>query len=388
MIPSLYIHVPFCDGKCRYCAFYSVLYLDKLADRYVASVRVELDRLLTEHGPMELQTVYMGGGTPSVLSEAQVERMCAIVTSVLDGIAPIEWSVEANPGDLSEAKLRILINAGCNRISIGAQATDNAVLQRLGRRHSAADVFRAVELARRVGFDNVGIDLISCVPGVSESSWRTQIDDIVSLKPNHVSVYSLTADEGSALAADVGAGKCALSEDDGSLAMLHLARNRLADAGYRRYEISNYALPGFECRHNMMCWRGAEYLGVGPSAASFVGKVRWKTDADIESYLAACEAGNCPPAHEERLLPETRAMELIMLGLRTNEGINLSQIADVSGIATEGIKNLFVVLSDLSESGFVKCSRDRWSLTERGNDVADAVTVQLMEQCGADAVLD
>lgn len=388
MIPSLYIHVPFCDGKCRYCAFYSVLYREQLADRYVEGVRTEVDMLMARYGPMNLQTIYMGGGTPSVLSETQLEHMSAIVASVLNGHTPIEWSVEANPGDLSESKLDILARAGCNRISIGAQALDDSVLQRLGRRHSVADIFKAVESACRAGFGNIGLDLISGVPGVSESSWRRQVDDIISVKPNHVSVYSLCADEGSALAEDIGAGRFSPLTDDRALAMLHLAGNRLTDAGYRHYEISNYALPGFECRHNMMCWRGGEYLGIGPSAASFDGQARWKTVADIESYLTACEAGNSSPAEEERLSPETRALELIMLGLRMDEGIDLEHIMKASGVTMCRIKNLFEVLNELSESKFVKRNGQRWSLTERGRDVADAVTIQLMEQCGPGAVLD
>ncbi|MBU1856095.1 MAG: radical SAM family heme chaperone HemW, partial [Verrucomicrobia bacterium] len=283
---GLYVHVPFCDGKCAYCAFYSVGYKPALADRYLNSLECELAASL----PLAPETIYIGGGTPSVLSARQIDRLCRLLQTQVDTCRLVEWSVEINPGSVDAEKAAVLAAAGVNRVSLGAQSFDDRILKTLGRRHSAADTVKAVTILRAAGIANIGLDLIACVPGCARALWRKTLRQAVALAPKHVSVYALTNEEGTRLNRLLGQGSAALLSDEAQLAMLDLAETELIQAesgqaesgqaglglaGFERYEISNYARSGFKCRHNVACWRGEQYVGLGPAAASHVGLKRW-----------------------------------------------------------------------------------------------------------------
>jgi oxygen-independent coproporphyrinogen-3 oxidase len=364
---SLYLHIPFCDGKCGYCAFYSVRYDAGLADRLLAALEKEL--ILSREAGIApaAETVYSGGGTPSILSESQLERLCAMIRAQVPAPPP-EWTVEMNPGSVTASKLRIMVQAGVNRISLGAQAFDDRVLAAFGRRHSVADIVEAVTQVRRAGVENFGLDLIAGVPGFAAAVWREALDRAVALAPRHVSVYALTDEEGTRLNGAVARGETALLTDEEQLAALAAAEKVLTAAGYRRYEISNYAKPGFECRHHCACWRGGEYLGLGPAAASHVGLERWTNRPDLAAYLAALEQGRLPPRELDHLTPALKAMERVVFGLRMAEGISAAVAADY-----------VPALRELRKKGLVTFRRRRWSLTARGRELADAVAVELME---------
>ena len=367
-LASLYVHIPFCDGKCGYCAFYSVPYDVELADRFLAALEQELTLLVQATGViLAADTVYIGGGTPSVLSAAQLERLCQLLQPFLSVAAPLEWTVEMNPGSVTAGKLAVLIQAGVNRISLGAQSFNDDVLKRLGRRHSAADICQSVERVRQAGVDNFGLDLIACVPGFGSAVWQDTLEQAIALAPRHVSVYALTDEEGTRLNRAIGRGDTELLSDEAQLAALDTAETILTAAGYDRYEISNYAQPGFECRHHLDCWRGSEYLGIGPAAASHVGMERWTNRPDLNAYLEALERNQLPPRDRDPLTPALKTMEQIVFGMRMAEGVSAEKAA-----------NCTTVLEQLREAGLVNLHNRRWLLTPRGRQLADYVARELM----------
>jgi len=363
---GLYVHVPFCDGKCPYCAFYSVPYDPALADRWLAALAREWQAAAPAP---KADTLYIGGGTPSRLAPRQLAGLCRLARSRAGAVS--EWTVEVNPGTLDAEKAAILAHAGVTRVSLGAQSFDPAVLRRLGRRHTAGDTLQAVQLLRRAGLNNLSLDLIACVPGCSRAAWRDTLRQALALEPSHVSVYALTSEEGTRLHRAVGQGRAALLSDREQLVRLNLAERVLGEAGLVRYEISNYARPGFECRHNLACWRGAEYLGFGPAAASRRGLVRRTNRPDLAAYLATLESGLEPPRDTDRLTPALLARERVIFGLRMAEGIS-----DETAAGYEPR------LETLQAAGLAVRRAGRWALTPRGRNVADAVAVDLIAESG------
>lgn len=362
-ITGLYVHIPFCDGKCAYCAFYSVRYTPSLADRYLDS----LEREFTAALPLAPATIYIGGGTPSVLSVRQIERLGRLIGEHVDTRRLVEWSVEINPGCVDAEKAAVLAAAGVNRASLGAQSFDDRILQTLGRRHAAADTITAVNILRAAGIANIGLDLIACVPGCPRALWRQTLRQAVDLALQHVSVYALTNEEGTRLNRLLGQGQTALLADKAQLTMLNLAETELGRAGFNRYEISNYARKGFECRHNVACWRGEQYVGLGPAAASHVARKRWTNRPRLSAYLAALQAGRNPPRDVEVLTPALQRQERIIFGLRMAEGVQADLAAEYKQ-----------ALECLRADGLVDCGARRWRLTARGRNLADYVAVELM----------
>jgi oxygen-independent coproporphyrinogen-3 oxidase len=320
--------------------------------------------------------VYIGGGTPTVLDGGVLDGLAAWVGSILRPGAGREWSVEANPGSAGLGQLSRLRLAGVNRISIGAQAFDARRLAILGRRHSVEQTIDAVAAARDAGFDNAGLDLIAGGPGCGSRAWRRSLDRAVALGPEHVSVYALTVEEGTALAEAVRLRKTRLS-DPAIVERLHEAQRVLEAAGYVRYEISNYARPGYACRHNLACWRGERYLGVGPAAASHVGLVRWTNVPDVREYVERLEAGLEPVRETDRLSLRTKAAERLVFGLRMAEGVDLDDALSEGG--EPGLREQWEkTLSGFEARGLARRAGSRWSLTPKGMDFADAIAVDLL----------
>lgn len=384
MIEGLYIHVPFCDGKCHYCAFYSVPFTQEKGVAWLEALKREAGAASNELGPFSFSTVFMGGGTPSILPLNQLEGLLDLIRDGLKtrpnrgGAAPcgeseIEWTSEANPGSVDADKLNLMKAAGVNRISLGVQALDDRVLQQLGRRHSLHDIHVAVEAIQTAGFLNWGIDLIACIPGVSVAAWRDTLRAALALEPAHVSVYALTSEEGTRLNHEHRAGKVALLDDDEQLHMLDAAEEILEAAGLNRYEISNYARPGYECRHNLSCWRGGNYLGLGCAASSRVGNRRWTNTPDLDAYLKSFVR------EEELLKPSVDAVERVVFGLRMSEGIELQAILKACGLAGSSLESDWRgKLTRLAEDDLVVSTCGRWRLTTRGRALADYVAVELM----------
>ena len=367
------------DLKCAYCAFYSVRYTPARADAYLAALERELAQRKREYPGFHPDTVYCGGGTPTCLSAPQLRRLLAAARRFVGNPPVREWTIEANPGSVSAAKLRICAAAGVNRVSLGAQALDDAVLARLGRRHTAADIYAAWELLRAAGFANLGLDLIACVPGVTRAQLCATLAAAVALGPRHISVYALTVEEGSRLQQKVSGGAFRPLGEAAQLAALHRAAAVLRRAGLARYEISNYARPGFECAHNVACWRGMDYLGVGPAAASRLGRRHWTNAADVAAYCAVWEQGRAALADEEQLAQETAAADELVFGLRLAEGVDLTRIGRRHGLAGRPLLAAWERrLSALAAQRLTRCRGPRWMLTARGLDLADRIAVELM----------
>ncbi len=362
-IRGLYLHVPFCSGKCAYCAFYSVRYEAALAEAYIQALSLEAAR----YRGIRPGTVYIGGGTPSVLPPALLGKLLGIVRGLLGNAVPEEWTVEVNPESAGTDTFRIMADAGVNRVSIGAQVFDDCALRRLGRRHAGDDITRAFSAARAAGFGNVSLDLMASIPGVSRRAWSKTLARAAALMPEHISVYALTLEEGSLLGAQAGAGALRIAAEEDQLHALHSAERALRGRGFRRYEISNYAGPGFECRHNLSCWRGQDYIGLGPAASSRVGLLRWTNNADIKAWASALEKGLAPPADLDPLTPEMDQTERLVFGLRMAEG--------VPEFLARGRESAVALLR---RNRLLRVANGRCLLTARGRDLADYVGLELM----------
>lgn len=319
MAPGIYIHIPFCTGKCFYCSFNSIRYDDATASIYMDAVRSEfLSR--PPKGPCD--TLYIGGGTPTTIAAG---RLASLVESVYasSALSPgAEVTVEANPRGLAGYDAGRLISAGVNRFSIGAQSFDPGELRMLGRRHGPEDIGSAVRSLRAAGADNLSLDLIYALPGQDIKGWVRNIDKAVGLGPEHISLYDLSVDEGTPLFREVASGRLCKPPEELQSEMYSLAVELLENAGYVRYEVSNFAHTGRECRHNMNYWSAGEYEGYGAGAYSCVAGVRSCNMHDVESYIDAATSGKPTSGSSEVLTGEDMRKEFVMLALRTSGGIS------------------------------------------------------------------
>lgn len=380
-MPShLYIHVPFCDGKCHYCGFFSVVAAPSVIELYNTLPAREYDCRLTrlpELGKVPLRTLYMGGGTPAMLGNDGLKRLADALSKRLPFDTLEEWTVEVTPTSASVALFATLATIGVNRISIGVQSFDDTILSRIGRRHDAQAAITAVKRAQDAGFVDTGIDLIAGLPGVTPTLWSETLERAISLSLTHLSVYALIVESGTPLARQVEDG-LELPGDDDQLAALAQAETALGEAGFARYEISNYALPGFECRHNLAVWRGHDFLGLGPSAASRVGRMRWTNSEDLEEYIHAVKHDVPPPADSTALDAVEDAEERVIFALRLSEGIDLAAEASRFPALAGKVGVWEQRLADLLVHGITERVGDRWRLTARGREVCDAVLRELV----------
>ncbi len=376
-MPSLYVHVPWCRSKCRYCAFYSVRAQDLPSAAFAKSVAAEVRTRAPS--PFRPTAVYVGGGTPSLLGPDGIETLCHALRDAADLSAVVEWSFEANPDSATPAVLEAMLAGGATRLSLGAQSLDDDTLRWLGRPHDAAAVRRAVAAARQAGFASVGLDLIAGIPGVSGAVWRRTLGETLSLDPDHLSVYALTVEPNTPLAADVGDGRVRMPPDDEVMDALAETEAVLSAAGLVRYEISNYARPGRECLYNLSVWRGEDYLGVGPGASSRIGLTRRTNASDVEAWVAAGLRPGCfdsvfPAALAESLSPAQDRAERFLTGLRLAEG------ADLAHLTPAEAECMAPTFHRLRALGLVEeCAPNgRWRLTARGREVADAVAGEVL----------
>jgi len=377
MPAHLYIHVPFCEGKCHYCGFFSVAAPPDLIERYSGLPAAEFAcrrAAFPEIGHVAPRTVYMGGGTPAMLGCDGIKRLADALFEHLAFDTVEEWTVELNPASATAAFLDTLAALGVTRISIGAQSFDDGTLLRIGRRHTAEATRAAVKRAQDTGFPNTGVDLIAGLPGVTPALWEATLNQTLALGLAHVSVYALTPEPGTPLAAGT------LPGDDAQLAALAQAEASLGQGGFSRYEISNYALPGRECRHNLGVWRGNDYLGLGPAAASRIGRRRWTNDADIHAYVEALSVGAPPPCARETLDERDDATERALFALRLAEGIDPAADAQrFPSLGGDGLADRWErTLAELARHGITERGGRRWRLTPRGREVCDAVLRELL----------
>jgi oxygen-independent coproporphyrinogen-3 oxidase len=381
---SLYVHVPFCLSKCAYCALCSKAIAKEAVPRGFAEAAArEFALRAGDNLQMPLSTIYFGGGTPAMLGADGLERLALALSAVgAKAGEETEWTVEFNPSPrLADAELLGRVRAiGANRASFGVQSFDDGVLAAAGRIHTAAEARAAVSAARAAGFANIGIDLIAGLPGDDREKWRASLEVAVSLGVQHISVYSLIVEPGTPLARAAETGAFAPCGDSELLDRLCVAEKVLEAEGFRRYEISNYALPGFECRHNLGCWRGEDYLGIGPGASSRIGLTRRTNAPDVAAWLTALASETLPPADAlETLLEADDAEERFVFGLRMAEGVSPRQFAERHHAAQPLVSRWEGALARLAAIGIAaEIAPWRWALTERGREVADSAIERLL----------
>lgn len=370
---GLYIHIPFCASRCVYCGFYSTT-LPALRDAYVDALCQELT-LRAEELPADeaITTIYLGGGTPSQLTTDQLDRLFSYIYKVYRS-QPVEVTMECNPDDITPAFADWIAQSPIDRISMGAQTFSDDRLRLLRRRHTAAEVRRATTLLRQAGIRNISIDLMFGFPGETLADWEQDIDEALRLGVEHISAYSLMYEEGTTLHRWLSEGRIQEIDDDLSLRMYDCLVDRLTAAGYRHYEISNFALPQRESRHNSSYWRDVPYMGLGASAHSFDGRQRSWNVADIETYIAAIGRGELP-CTVEALDPDTHYEDVVLTSLRTAEGIDLGKIRRDFG--SQRLDFLLAAADQDLRQGYLVLDDDHLRLTRRGIYLSDGITARL-----------
>ena len=373
---GLYVHIPWCRSKCLYCDFNSHAASSWPEDRYVQALVAELDRCAESgvwHG-RRIDSVFFGGGTPSLFSARSIEQVIEAAAARFSFSSSAEVSLEANPGTVSVEKLRAYRATGINRISFGIQSFHPHLLKLLGRLHTAEETRLAAPSAREAGFENVNLDLIFAVPGQSLDDWRSDLETVISFRPEHVSAYNLTYEEGTAFFALRAEGRIQPVSEDLEAEMFDEARIRLGAAGYRAYEVSNFALPGFETRHNLNYWQAGAYLGLGAGAHSYHplprGGRRWANEEDPGRYTdRILDKGNAL-VFEETLDGRKSAGEFAFLNLRLAEGFPEARFCERFG---RRIDEVFPAVTEMEASGLLERRGGSLSLTPRGLRVADSV---------------
>ena len=377
-VEALYVHVPFCFHKCHYCDFYSITRqseqrMDQFVDRLLAEAGQWTDGLRPTPRP---RTVFFGGGTPSLLPLAMMQRLIEGLRGRFDLSAVAEWTVEVNPATAREDYCRMLRDCSVDRLSFGAQSFDRGELKTLERHHDPEDVARTLDAARAAGFHRLNLDLIYAVPGQDLESWDRSLSAAMQLGTTHLSCYGLTYEPNTPMAVRKRLGQFLAVEEDLEVQMFRHTRKRLSAAGVEPYEISNYSTPGQECRHNLLYWTGGNYIGLGPSAASHVEGWRWRNRPHLGEWEDAVDAGRLPAVEVEQLSPHRRAGELAMLMLRLSRGIDLGIFAARTGNDARAVYS--VRLKELLRLGLIEVDSDSIRLSDQGLAVADAVAAEFL----------
>jgi oxygen-independent coproporphyrinogen-3 oxidase len=372
-IAHLYTHVPFCAKKCAYCAFYSEASSGALVNRYVGALIRELEMVAQDLRP---RTVFFGGGTPSLLNSEQWQRIFKAMER-LHLLGAAEWTVECNPATVSADKAKLLRDWGVNRISMGVQSFDAALLERLGRIHSREMIFKSFDILRGAGFDNVNVDLMFAIPGQTMEIWRKTLAEAVALGSEHLSCYEVIYEEDTPLFEQLHAGKICANEEL-ACAMYEELLATVDEAGFHQYEVANFArhfsgipaeTPDHACRHNINCWRGGSYYGLGPSASGYVGGARTRNSANTTLYCEQLERGQRAIESSEELTPLGRAGEIAAFGLRMTAGWPLAQFRQRTGFELQG--EWKSEINRMLELGYARLDGERFQLTRQGLRYAD-----------------
>lgn len=379
---AVYVHVPFCVYRCGYCDFTLVANRDSLIPDYLRALQHELQAARDEYLPggspaqrLPVDTIFIGGGTPTHLSPAQLQRLLQLVDGLFCLSPGGEYSVEANPDGLTDDKLNVLQAAGVNRVSLGVQSFDAACLTTLERRHSAEEAVAAAERCHRQ-FPNVSLDLIFAVPGQSAEVWQSTLRTAGSLPVQHISTYGLTYEHGTAFSRREQRGQLRRTPDETEREMYLQAIDQLSAAGFEHYEVSNFARPGFRCRHNQTYWHADEYFAFGPGAARYVQGVRTTSCRSVGRWISAWLQHRPCVQEQEQLSPVDRAREAVMLALRLRDGLQLSRFQQRFGWSVEELAG--EALRRYLQQGLLEVAGDRLRLTRDGLLLADSVVVDFL----------
>lgn len=371
---GIYIHTPFCRVKCMYCDFYSVADKDFEMPSFFDALLKEIELCETDTNNWTIDTIFIGGGTPSLTDPRHIEKLIRTLESKFDLSNVTEFTMEANPGEAPAERLKAFYDLGVNRLSMGVQSLEPDLLQFLTRIHGPEAVFKTFDGARKAGFDNINCDLIFNIPGQTMDIWKRDLQTIIDLNPEHLSCYSLTVEEGTQLYQYVNRGKVTMPSDDQSADLYLWTQSIMAENGYEQYEISNWSKPENECRHNLHYWEIDPYLAFGPSAHGFDGKIRFSNIRNLDGYIKNLGDGKSPRQDHYELSDKDRTNEMIGFGLRINNGVNLNQIPESFREAV----NQSIIDNHSKWGGYLVIKDDRIKLTSAGFAFADGIAVDLM----------
>ncbi|EOD6224068.1 radical SAM family heme chaperone HemW [Enterococcus hirae] len=368
---SAYIHIPFCEHICYYCDFNKVFLEGQPVDEYVEMLLKEMEITLKQHPVKELETLYVGGGTPTSLTAVQLDRLLAGAREILPFKEGKEFTVEANPGDLTKEKLQVMKNYGVNRLSMGVQTFDNRLLKKIGRKHTAEDVYQTMRFLEEENFTNVSIDLIYALPGQTLEGYRETLNQALALDLPHYSLYSLILENKTMFMNWVRQGRLELPDQETETRMFEETIQAMEKKGRHQYEISNFGLEGHESEHNLMYWNNDHYFGFGAGASGYLGNKRYRNKGPIQHYLRPLRAGELPVLETEVLLRENQIEEEMFLGLRKKIGISKQHFYERYQQTIESLYSK--VLTDLEKEGLLVNESDRIYLTPKGTFLGNEV---------------
>lgn len=373
---GIYVHVPFCVKKCRYCDFLSAPCDEAGKEAYVEALVKEIQESSADFSEYQADTIFIGGGTPSILEAGQMKRILNAVRENYHLEPYTECTIECNPGTMTEKKAEAWLEAGVNRLSLGLQSANDSELRALGRIHTVEEFLDSYLLARNCGFQNINVDLMNALPYQTLDSFGGTLRSVAGLAPEHLSVYSLIVEENTPLYDWVHSGnEDTLPSEDVERKMYYSAKKILAEYGYERYEISNYAKKGYECRHNLGYWERKEYVGFGLGAASLVGNMRYNNLSDMKAYM---ECSGREKVNKEILSKEDEMAEFMFLGLRKMEGISKEKFCDAFGVQYQEVYG--DVTQKLVKKGLVEETENSVCLTELGIDVSNVVMAEFLPE--------
>ncbi len=374
----LYIHVPFCRKKCRYCAFASGPFSREDIKVYVDALLEELDMWSKHLGRPVLETIYFGGGTPSLLDVRDIERILLTIAAQFTLLSNAEITLEANPESANNHEyLQALTHLGINRLSLGVQSLDASLLTLLGRVHSPYEALQTFDKAREAGFSNIGLDFIWGIPGQTLKQWLEQLQTVIGLQPDHLSCYGLTLEPGTPLEKDIQSKNIALPDEEILASMFLQGSQLLVANGYEHYEISNFCLPEKQSRHNTGYWQGKDYLGVGPAAVSTIAQTRWKHPENLAAYVSCLQNRKLLDTDREILDEPTAINEQLMLALRTRKGLELNFLRQRS---EQDNKRLARIMESFCQQGLTVMEDASIRLTPEGMLVSDSIIPEFFVQ--------
>jgi oxygen-independent coproporphyrinogen-3 oxidase len=384
MSDFLYIHIPFCIKKCLYCDFFSVPYDESYAKTYVDALCKELN--LKKDSARILKSIYIGGGTPSLLPDECFKTLFKCLRNNFNFSSSVEITVEANPGTINEPKINTILYLGINRLSLGIQSFNNNELRTLGRIHTSEDAIKAIGIIRKEGLRNFSMDLMYGIPGQTMDSWHKSISTAAELSPAHISAYELTPERKTPLYELIESNKIKMPDEEIILEMYNHTIDYLANSGYEHYEISNFALLGFRCIHNLNYWDAGEYIGVGAGAHSFINGIRSENTKDINRYMEYSNRGIIPEAESAKLTSKEYCKEFIFLGLRKTEGIDIMKLPPFIPPLTrgdkEGCNSLLEASRELIDDGYLDIDKGHLRLTRKGMVISNIIIVSLFDRLG------
>lgn len=374
---GLYIHIPFCVTKCKYCDFNSFKIDLNEKIKYLNYLGEEMKLYKEEIKNREIDSVFVGGGTPSILNENEINILFEKIKENFNIKSNAEITMECNPGTLTLNKLKVMKKSGVNRLSIGLQAVQNHHLKYIGRIHTFEEFEKNYHDAKQMGFDNINIDLMYALPNQSREDWMESLEKVVKLNPTHISAYSLILEENTELFKMYEGDEFNLLDENTDIEMYEYTINYLKSHGYNQYEISNYAKDNFECKHNVLYWKCEEYVGIGASASGYFNGIRYNNICELDNYEKMILEGEKPIEWEEKLSIKDEIEESIFLGLRMNEGIQISDFKEKYNFDFE--KEYKNEIEKLSKMELIEIDNNRMKLTQKGREISNSVFVEFIK---------